>query len=128
MMGGAGRTSGGRGVHAIQDGRGRGIEYFRVVLAEFQRATAAEQRYEYLRRAGTAALARDGVVRADVPRRIFDEFYSSSAEPRSGVPWKIENLWGARRATSPLTNHRTRRGRAKLAAVAWRYAAGRRAT
>ena len=47
---------------------------------------AAEQRYEYLRRAGAAALSRDGVVRADVPRRIFDEFYSSSAEPRSGVP------------------------------------------
>jgi hypothetical protein len=38
---------------------------------------AAEQRYEYLRRAGAAALSRDGVVRADVPRRIFDEFYSS---------------------------------------------------
>jgi hypothetical protein len=77
-----------RGLRPVQNRRGSGLEYFRVVLAEFQRAMAAEQRYEYLRRAGTAALARDGIVRTDISRRIFDEFYSSSAEPRSGVPCK----------------------------------------
>jgi hypothetical protein len=85
-MWGVGQALRVRGLRPVQDRRGAGLEYFRVVLAEFQRAMAAEQRYEYLRRAGTAALARDGIVRTDIPRRIFDEFYSSSAEPRSGVP------------------------------------------
>jgi hypothetical protein len=78
----------------------------RVVLAGFQRAMAAEQRYEYLRRTGIA-------VRDDIPHRIFEEFYASSAERRSGVPWRIENLGGARRGTSPSTNRRTRRSGAK---------------
>jgi hypothetical protein len=85
-MWGVGQALRVRGLRPEQNRRGSGLEYFRVVLAEFQSAMAAEQRYEYLRRAGTAALPRDGVVRADVPRRIFDEFYSSSAEPRSGMP------------------------------------------
>ena len=85
-MGGAGRAFGVRRIRGLQWGSWSGLEYFRAVLDEFRRAMAAEQRYEYLRRAGAAALSRDGVVRADVPRRIFDEFYSSSAEPRSGVP------------------------------------------
>jgi hypothetical protein len=103
-MGGAGRALGG----------GR----IRAVLAEFARARAAEQRYRYLRLAGAAALPRDGIAPADIPRRIFEEFYSSSAEPRSGVPWKSENLGDARRSASPSTNPTTR-----SAAVAWRYAA-----
>jgi hypothetical protein len=88
---------------------------------------AAEQRYEYLRRTGIAALARDGVVRADVPRHIFEEFYASSAEPRRAAPWRIENLDGPWRCTSPFTNYRTRCSGAKPA-VAWRQAAAGRAT
>jgi hypothetical protein len=31
-----------------------------------------------LRHAGAAAPAREGIVPADIPRRIFDEFYSST--------------------------------------------------
>jgi hypothetical protein len=116
-----------RGRRPAQNRRGSGLEYLRVVLAEFQRAMAAEQRYEYLRRTGIAALARDGVVRADVPRRIFEEFYASSAEPRRAAPWRIENLEGPPRCTSPSTNRRTRRSGAKPA-VAWRQAAAGRAT
>ena len=85
-MGGAGRAFGVRRIRGLQWGSWSGLEYFRAVLDEFRRAMAAEQRYEHLKRADTAALARDGVVRDDVSRRIFDEFYSSSAEPRSGVP------------------------------------------
>ena len=85
-MGGAGRALGGCGIRAIENGCWAGLGFFRAVLDEFRRAVAAEQRYEHLKRAGAAALARDGVVRADVSRRIFDEFYSSSAEPRRGVP------------------------------------------
>jgi hypothetical protein len=115
-----------RGLRPLQNRRGSGLEYLRVVLAEFQRAMAAEQRYEYLRRTGIAALARDGVVRADLPRRIFEEFYASSAEPRHAAPWRIENLGGPGRSTSPSTNRRTRRSGAKPA-VACRYAAGGRA-
>jgi hypothetical protein len=117
----------GRGICGIQWDSWSGLEYFRGVLAEFRHARAAEQRYGYLRRAGTAALARDGIAPADIPRRIFEEFYSSSAEPRSGVPWKTGSLWGARRSASPLMNHRARSGGA-TPAVAWRYAAGWGAT
>jgi hypothetical protein len=59
---------------------------FGVLLAEFRRAVAAEQRYEHLKRASAACLARDGIAPADIPRRIFEEFYSLSAKPRSEAP------------------------------------------
>ena len=69
----------------MQNGRWPGLEFLRVVLAELRRARAAEQRYENLHRAGAAALARDGIVPADIPRRIFDEFYSSAVDQRAGA-------------------------------------------
>ena len=77
-MGGVGQAFGIRGLRLIQNGRRPGLELLLAILAEFRRARAAEQRYEKLRRAGAAALARDGIVRTDLPRRIFEEFYSLS--------------------------------------------------
>jgi hypothetical protein len=44
-----------------------------VVLAEFRRGSAAAHRYERLRYGS----ARDaGITATDIPRRIFEEFYS----------------------------------------------------
>jgi hypothetical protein len=37
---------------------------------------AAEQRYEHLRWASAGAVTRDDMVPSDLPRRIFEEFYS----------------------------------------------------
>ena len=57
---------------------GRDSRFFSQFSPSFRRAGAAEQRYEQLTRASAAALARDGIVRTDLPRRIFEEFYSLS--------------------------------------------------
>jgi hypothetical protein len=54
----------------------QGLAFVLAVAAEFRRAAAAEQRYEDLKHNGAAAFAREGIVRADVPRRVFEEFYS----------------------------------------------------
>jgi hypothetical protein len=56
-----------------------GFGFVFIVFTEFRRAVAAEQRYEYLKGRGTTALAREGIARADVPRRIF-EFYSLESQ------------------------------------------------
>jgi hypothetical protein len=71
------RAFGGRGILAIQDGCWSGIGFLRAVGAEFQRAAAAAHRYERLKRAGAGALARAGILPADIPRRVFEEFYAS---------------------------------------------------
>ena len=64
-------------------GPGQELQYLHVVRAEFQRAVAATRRYEHLKRArAAAALARDGILPADIPRRIFEEFYASTTDPR----------------------------------------------
>jgi hypothetical protein len=62
----------------VQDRRSSKPGFLGVVLAEFRRALAAERRYEDLRRANPSALARADLVCADIPRRIFEKFYSST--------------------------------------------------
>ena len=76
-IGGAAWASSVRGIGEIQNGHRSGSGFFVLVLAEFKLAMAAEQRYEDLKRAGGTALARDAIVPADIPRRIFEEFYHS---------------------------------------------------
>jgi hypothetical protein len=44
------------------------------VVAEFRRACAAAQRYEDLRH---RSAARGSIAPADIPRRVFEELYSS---------------------------------------------------
>jgi SAM-dependent methyltransferase len=105
--------------------RGPASGFIGVILAEFRRAVAAEQCYEHLKRASAAALARDGMVRADLPRRIFEESYSFSMDPRCGAPGRIANSWGD--VQPHLQQHGTRPGGTKLAAVTQRAAAGCRA-
>jgi hypothetical protein len=66
----------------IQSGHWPGFGFVFIVFTEFRRAVAAEQRYEDLKGRSTAALAREGIARADVPRRIFEEFYSLEGRRR----------------------------------------------
>ena len=54
-----------------------GLGFCFVFLAEFRRAVAAQQRYEDLKSMDAGALAYEGVPRAEISRRIFEEFYSS---------------------------------------------------
>jgi hypothetical protein len=65
-----------------------------VVFDEFQRAVAAARRYEHLKRADAAALACDGISAADIPRRIFEEFYAIDDGRRCRAPSHIET-WGS---------------------------------
>ena len=58
-----------------------GRNFLSRMFAEFGRANAAAQRYEDLRYRS----ARDrGTVADDLPRRVFEEFYSA-AEPAGSV-------------------------------------------
>ena len=47
-----------------------------ILLCELRRAVAAEQRYEDLKRTSPWVLARSGIIAADVPQCIFEEFYA----------------------------------------------------
>jgi hypothetical protein len=73
-------ASGALEIHRIQSGHWPGFGFVFIAFTEFRRAVAAEQRYEYLKGRSTAALAREGIARADVPRRIFEEFYSLESQ------------------------------------------------
>ena len=55
--------------------------------AEYRRAIAAERRYDELKRMAATSLAREGLAAADIPRRIFNEFYSlgRTSEARRGA-------------------------------------------
>ena len=66
-------------IHGIRPGHWLGLGFVFIVVAEFRRAVAAEQRYEELKGKSTAALVREGIAHPDVPRRVFEELYSSSA-------------------------------------------------
>jgi hypothetical protein len=61
-----------------------------AMVAEFGRATAAAQRYEELRYRS----ARDGrIAPADIPRRVFEEFYSFGKAVESRRPeWRPADL------------------------------------
>lgn len=91
-----------RMIRAIQNDYWSVLDLFIALLAEFRRPVAAERRYEALKGA-------DGGWRwpRDLPRCIFDEFYSSgamAAAPRSarrrethkpGSDWRLTQ-WSTR--------------------------------
>jgi hypothetical protein len=87
-----------RGIREIRSGHSLGRIIFAVVLAEFRRAVAAARRYEDLRYGS----GRHGdMAPAEIPRRVFEEFYSSArpvesrrAERDLQVAWRRS---GARR-------------------------------
>jgi hypothetical protein len=111
----AGRAFGDSGVRAIRGGRWWGPGLFPVVVAEFQRAVAAARRYEQLKRADAAAMGRDGISSVDIPRRIFEEFYSSDDGPAIRSSRPDRDSWVDDRSTPPATQagtgwHEGRRG------------------
>jgi hypothetical protein len=50
------------------------------IIREYRRAIAAEQYYVSLRHTSDTALAREAMTRRDIPRRVFEEFYSTRAK------------------------------------------------
>jgi hypothetical protein len=50
------------------------------IFVEYRRAIAAEKHYVSLKRESDTALAHEGTVRSDIPRRVFEEFYSTRAK------------------------------------------------
>ena len=84
-MGDAERAFGGRGIRTIENGRWSALWFLGVVLAEYRRAVAGAKRYEDWQRAG--------VPPTDIPRRIFEELYASTTEPRCG-PGRDRELMG----------------------------------
>ena len=63
-----------RGIPGTRDGHRSGPGILVAVLAELRRAVAATGRYEHLRYRRACA---GRVAPADIPRRLFEEFYSS---------------------------------------------------
>jgi hypothetical protein len=56
------------------------------MLAEFRRAAAAAQRYEDLRYRS----AHGKIAPADIPRRVFEEFYSVGEAVESRRPRRLQ--------------------------------------
>ena len=71
----AARASSVRGIREKRNGHSLGRIVFAAVLAEFRRAIAAVGRYEDLR---YGSGRHEGVEPADIPQRVFEEFYSSA--------------------------------------------------
>lgn len=65
-------------------GRRLTLGLFASLVVEYQRVIAAEQRYHALNRASAPTMVLSRIPHVAVPRRIFEEFYSSAAtgEPR----------------------------------------------
>jgi hypothetical protein len=97
MMRAVARAFSVRGIREIRDNHSSARTIFAVIVAEFRRAVTAARRYEDLRYGGGR---HEGVSPADIPRRVFEEFYSEAravesrraqwssevARRRSGVP------------------------------------------
>jgi hypothetical protein len=81
------------------------------LLAEFKRAVAADRRHGELRYMDRAGLAREGVTRADVPRRVFEEYYQNdtSCSPAHRASRRERNRPDYRRKVQQ-----------QIAALAWR--------
>jgi hypothetical protein len=51
-----------------------------AIVEEYRLAMAAEDYHASLKRETETALAREGMGRGDISRRVFEEFYSTRAE------------------------------------------------
>ena len=60
---------------------------FHLLLTEYRRAIAAAALHEDLRRMNAVARTREGMAWSEIPRRVFDEFYSSGGPvPKAAAP------------------------------------------
>lgn len=50
------------------------------IVNEYRRAMAAEDHYAGLKRKSASALAREGMAHGDIPRGVFEQFYSTHVE------------------------------------------------
>jgi hypothetical protein len=85
MMGDVARTASARGIRETETRHWSALGILVVILAEFRRAIAATRRYEGLR---WGSGRREGIAPADIPRRIFEEFYAlgTAVDPRPRAP------------------------------------------
>jgi hypothetical protein len=82
------RPSGARSIREIRSVRSSARIILAAIVAEFRRAVAAARRYEDLRYGGSR---HEGGAPADIPRRVFEEFYSDAPPVESrGVQWSSE--------------------------------------
>jgi len=56
-------------------GYGQILGIFLAVVCEYRRAVAAEEYYRTLKEKSSSTLARQGICRNDIPRRVFERFY-----------------------------------------------------
>jgi hypothetical protein len=67
-----------RGVGRTSDGRWLALGWFAALVIEYKRAITAEQYYHVLKRASPPTVVSSGIA---VPRRIFEDLYSSLTAP-----------------------------------------------
>ena len=60
--------------------------FFHLLLTEYRRAIAAAALHEDLRRMNAVARTREAMACSEIPRRIFDELYSSGGRGPSAAP------------------------------------------
>jgi hypothetical protein len=70
-----------------------------LLLTEYRRAIAADVLYEDLKRRNAVARTREGIACSDIPRRVFDELYSSAGQVSAAA-----SPSGARHPERPKTN------------------------
>jgi hypothetical protein len=73
--------------------------FLHLLLTEYRRAIAADVLYDDLKRRNAAARTREGIACSDIPRRVFDELYSSGGQVSAAAQPS-----GARHAERPKTS------------------------
>jgi hypothetical protein len=66
--------------HTPRSGYLQVLQNASLLVTEYRRAFAAEDYYSGLKQKSARVLAQDGIARADIPRLVFDRFYSSRGE------------------------------------------------
>jgi hypothetical protein len=95
------RASSAHGIPRTGNGHRSGPGILVVVLAEFRRGVAAAQRYERY-----CSACDEGVAPADIPRRIFEEFYASSGGAVNQRPRAVVSQFEFRLTTPLRTSFR----------------------
>jgi hypothetical protein len=102
-MGVVARASSASGIRETETRHRSALGILLVILAEFRRANAATRRYEDLR---YGSGRREGIAPADVPPRIFQEFYSSSGGAVNQRPRAVVSQFEFRLTTPLRTSFR----------------------
>ncbi len=60
--------------------------FFQILLTEYRRAITAAALHEDLKRMNAVVRTREDIACSEIPRRIFDELYSSGGRGPSAAP------------------------------------------